>query len=113
MAEDALKEYISKAEVSDQLDSSPCAIITSRYVKYIFFLKFKDGWISNGIFTLVPSSKKMNYPQILTIGWKVEDSEFAHLFEGGTKVSSEIEPLLTNLLFLSFCLLMICFACSD
>jgi hypothetical protein len=43
MAEDALKEYISKAEVSDQLDSSPCAIITSRYVKYIFFLKFKDG----------------------------------------------------------------------
>jgi len=36
MAEDALKEYISKAEVSDQLDSSPCAIITSRF-----------GWTAN------------------------------------------------------------------
>merc|ERR1712223_213399 len=31
MAEDALKDHISKAEVSFQLESSPCAIITSRF----------------------------------------------------------------------------------
>merc|ERR1712083_731495 len=36
MAEDALKDHISKAEVSFQLESSPCAIITSRF-----------GWTAN------------------------------------------------------------------
>merc|ERR1711971_673510 len=36
MAEDALKEYISKAEVSERLDASPCAIVTSRF-----------GWTAN------------------------------------------------------------------
>jgi len=36
MSEDALKEYISKAEISVQLESSPCAIVTSRF-----------GWTAN------------------------------------------------------------------
>ena len=63
MAEDALKEYISKAEVSDQLDSSPCAIITSRYVKYIFFLKFKDGWISDGIHSMLRQISTKSHAQ--------------------------------------------------
>ena len=30
MSETALKEHILKAEISDQLESSPCALITSR-----------------------------------------------------------------------------------
>ena len=32
MAETALKDHILKAEISTQLESSPCALITSRYV---------------------------------------------------------------------------------
>jgi heat shock protein beta len=36
MAEDALKDHILKAEISEQLDSSPCALITSRF-----------GWTAN------------------------------------------------------------------
>ena len=31
LAEDALKEHILKAEMSERLESSPCALITSRY----------------------------------------------------------------------------------
>merc|ERR1712062_277288 len=36
MAEDALKDHIAKAEVSERLESSPCAIVTSRF-----------GWTAN------------------------------------------------------------------
>jgi len=36
MSETALKEHILKAEISDQLESSPCALITSRF-----------GWTAN------------------------------------------------------------------
>jgi len=36
MAEDALKDHIAKAEVSERLDASPCAIVTSRF-----------GWTAN------------------------------------------------------------------
>jgi heat shock protein beta len=36
MAEDALKEHILKAEISERLDKSPCALITSRF-----------GWTAN------------------------------------------------------------------
>jgi len=36
LAEDALKEHILKAEMSERLESSPCALITSRF-----------GWTAN------------------------------------------------------------------
>merc|ERR1712020_605652 len=36
MAEDALKDHVAKAEVSERLESSPCAIVTSRF-----------GWTAN------------------------------------------------------------------
>ena len=36
MQEDALKDHILKAEISERLDKSPCALITSRF-----------GWTAN------------------------------------------------------------------
>jgi len=36
MAEDALKDHVAKAEVSERLEASPCAIVTSRF-----------GWTAN------------------------------------------------------------------
>ena len=43
LAEDALKEHILKAEMSERLESSPCALITSRYAissSKIYFVMF-------------------------------------------------------------------------
>ncbi len=38
LSEDALKDHILKAEISERLDSSPCALITSRYLSYLLEL---------------------------------------------------------------------------
>jgi HSP90 family molecular chaperone len=40
LGEDALKEHILKAEISERLASSPCALITSRFASFfiLFFI---------------------------------------------------------------------------
>jgi hypothetical protein len=51
--------------------------------------KVKDGLLSAVIFNLVPFSKEFNEITVLNffgLGWTVEDSNFVHFFEDGTKL---------------------------